>query len=90
MRWHGVVSDRCCTAALYRQEASAYKAETRMIKIVVGEVIDRDALCRQTVPGVQIERKERRHRGAGVVREVVPADLTVVVGKPVLMPGYFS
>ena len=54
-----------------------------MVEVVVGPVVDRDALRRQPVPVVEVEREQRGERRAGVVAEVVPADLAAVVGEPV-------
>ena len=53
-----------------------------MIEHVVRPVVDRDALRRQPVPGVEVEGEERCHRRAGGLREIVPADLAVIVREP--------
>ena len=42
------------------QVAAADEVEARMIEVVVGPVVDGDALRRQAVPGVQVEREQRR------------------------------
>ena len=54
-----------------------------MIEVIVGPVIDRDTLSGRSVPGIDVEWKERRYESRCVVTEVVPADLPVIVGKPV-------
>mgnify|MGYP000219823244 CR=1 FL=1 len=40
-----------------------------MIPVVVGKIVDRDALCRQSVPSLDVERKQRRDRRALVIHE---------------------
>jgi len=63
--------------------AAADEIEAGMIEIVIRPVVDRDPLRRQAVPVVELEREQRRHRIAGVVAEIMPADLPAIVGKPV-------
>jgi hypothetical protein len=46
-----------------------------MVEVVVGPVVDGDALRRQPVPVVEVEREQRCHRRGGVMGDVVPADL---------------
>ena len=55
------------------------KSSAAVIEVVVGPVVHGHALRRQAVPAVQVEGEERGHRRAGGVREVVPADLAVIV-----------
>jgi hypothetical protein len=54
-----------------------------VLEVVVGPVVDRDALRRQTVPVVEVEREQRRQRRRSVVGHVVLADLPGVVRQPV-------
>ena len=63
--------------------AAADEVEAGVIEVVVGPVVDRDALRRQPVPVVEVEREQRGDGRAGVVAEVVPADLAVLFDEPV-------
>ena len=40
--------------------AAADEVEAGVIEVVVGPVVDRDALRRQAVPAVEVEREQRR------------------------------
>ena len=44
------------------QVAAADEVERAVIEVVVGEVVDGHALRRQAVPGVEVEREQRRDR----------------------------
>jgi hypothetical protein len=52
-----------------------------VIEVVVGEVVDGDALRRQPVPAIEFPRKQREHRTGLVMREVVAPDLAVIVSE---------
>ena len=58
------------------------KSRIGVVEVVVGPIINRDALRRQAVPRVEVVRKERSHTRARVVTEVVPAHLSVIVRQP--------
>ena len=46
-----------------------------MIEVVVGPLVDRDALRRQPVPAIELVREQREHGAGLVVAHVVAADL---------------
>ena len=54
-----------------------------VIEIVVGEVVDGNALRRQSVPRVDVEGEQRRDAAALRVAQVMAADLPVIVRQPV-------
>ena len=68
---------------IHPQIAAADEVEAGVVEVVVGPVVDGDALRRQAVPVVQVAREQRGDAGALVVAEVVPADLAVVVRQAV-------
>ena len=55
------------------------KSRSAVVEVVVGPVVDGDALRGQAVPGVRVVGKQRRDPRPLVVAEVVPADLRAVV-----------
>src|ERR1019366_2328430 len=61
---------------------SANEAETSVVMRVVGEIVHRDPLRRQTVPDVHVERKESGHAGL-IMREEMPAHLAMIICQPV-------
>ena len=61
------------------QVAAADEVESRVIEVVVGPVVHRNALRGQPVPRVDVPGKQRRDAAARGMTEVVPADLPVVV-----------
>ncbi|PYQ80719.1 MAG: hypothetical protein DMG03_21870 [Acidobacteria bacterium] len=77
-RAHAGGADRTAIR-VHPQVAAADEIEARMIEVVVGPVVDGDALRGKAVPRARIGGKQRRHAGEHVVAEVVAADLTVIV-----------
>ena len=71
------------SVGVYPEIPAADEVEPGVIEVVVRPIVHRDTLRRQSVPVVQVPRKQSGHARTLVVAEVVPAHLAVVVRKPV-------
>jgi hypothetical protein len=64
------------------QVGAADEVQIRVIEVVVGPVVDRDALRRQAVPRLDVEREERGDRRTLVMTDEVAPHLSVIVRQP--------
>ena len=64
------------------QTCPADEAEAGVVVIIVGEIVHRGGLRGGSVPDVDVERKQCADAGL-LMAEVMPADLAVIVRKPV-------
>ena len=64
------------------QVAAPDEVQAGMIKVIVRPIVDGNALGRQPVPRVEIEREKRRDRRPLVMAQIVSSDLRVIVREP--------